>query len=98
MEARAIEVLEKWTFFSTKVLWIIISKFHHVSKKVHFRAPLLHFWPLALSISNIFDCFLLDWNLRDLLFRFATEFEAIRLFDSSNIISFVKRFLTKTQQ
>ena len=36
--ASTIEVLGKWTFFTTEVSWIIISKFHHCCKKVHFSS------------------------------------------------------------
>ena len=38
--------------------------------------------------ATVYTCFLLDWNLSDLLFRFATDFEPVWLPDSSNIVIF----------
>ena len=43
-------MLGKWTFFTTEVVWILISK-------VHFWAPLLSFWSL-LKRSAFSKCFL----------------------------------------
>ena len=53
MGGPAIELLEKWTYFTTEVAWIITSKFRQCSKKVYFPSSSIALLVLSYLVTTL---------------------------------------------